>query len=260
MRKTLLYIILSLIILAVLWSSCSSRRTKAEHKDIIPENDLIDILTDSYIADGLLSLPGIFEAFSEGDTLTSYTDIIEWHGYKKEQMDRTMRFYFIRKPKKLVNIYDKVLGELSKLESVVDIDFPAARIRGLNFWPGEEIYAFPSPYEEDVHELDLLLPQHEAYNINFTMTLYPDDQTVDPRPSLYLSHTDSTGTEQKIYFPSFPYIRDGQPHNYNLFRMNEIPSPVRLRGSFINNSPTPPGRFRHYRVENILMTRSRVDQ
>ncbi len=260
MRNILLYTILSLVLLSSLWSSCSSRRSKAEHRDIIPEKDLIGILTDSYIADGLLSQAGIFEAFSEGDTLTSYTDIIEWHGYTKEQMDRTMRFYFIRKPKKLVNIYDKVLGELSKLESVVDRDFPAARIRGLNFWPGEELYSFPSPDEDEGHELDLVLPQHEAYNINFTMTLYPGDQSIDPRPALYLSHTDSTGAEQRIYFPSFPYIRDGQPHNYNLFRMNEIPSPVRLRGSFINSSSTPPGRFRHYRVENILMTRSRVDQ
>lgn len=246
--------------MAAMWSSCSSRRAKAGHKDLIPEKDLIGILTDSYIADGLLSIPGIFEDFSEGDTLTTYTDIIEGHGYTRQQMDRTMRYYFIRKPKELVKIYDQVLGALSKLESIVDKDFPAARIKDLNFWPGEEIYSFPSPAGNELHELDLILPEREAYNINFTLTLYPDDQTIDPRPTLYLSHTDSTGVEQKILFPSFPYIRDGQPHNYNLFRMNNIPSPARLRGSFINDSLTPPGRFRHYRVDNILMTRSRVDQ
>ena len=105
--------------------SCSGRRSKAEHKDIIPVDDLTSILTDSYLADGLLAIPEIRYKFNDGDTLQSYIDIVEDHGYTKDDMDRTMRYYFIRKPKKLVKIYDKVLGDLSEMESIADRDLLA---------------------------------------------------------------------------------------------------------------------------------------
>ena len=110
-----------MIAVYVIAASCTGRRGEAEHKGLIPEKDLILILTDVYIADGLLSLPEINYKYSVGDTLSSYIDIIENNGYTKPEMDRTMRFYFVKNPKKLIKIYDKVLGRLSEMESLVEM-------------------------------------------------------------------------------------------------------------------------------------------
>ena len=71
------YIILILIAFSVAAGSCTGRKNKAEHKNIIPEKDLILILTEVHMADGLLSLPEIRYKFTQGDTLKSYIDIIE---------------------------------------------------------------------------------------------------------------------------------------------------------------------------------------
>jgi hypothetical protein len=70
------YIILVIFVFLVAAASCSGRRNKAEHKDIIPEKDLTSILTEVHIADGLLSIPEIKYKFTKGDTLESYIDIL----------------------------------------------------------------------------------------------------------------------------------------------------------------------------------------
>ena len=67
-------------------------------------------MTDIHLADGLLILPKIKTMYSSLDSITAYTQIIEKHGYTKEIMDKTMKYYFIKDPKKLNKIYDQVLG------------------------------------------------------------------------------------------------------------------------------------------------------
>lgn len=106
-----------LVTLLLVSESCTSRKGEAEHKDLISEEDLIPILTDLYLTDGILSIPKIRFYYQQADSLAPYKDIIARYGYDKETMDRTMRFYFVRKPRKLIRIYDRVLSHLSEMES-----------------------------------------------------------------------------------------------------------------------------------------------
>src|SRR5674536_806 len=111
---------LILIIISIMMGSCSGRKNKLDKKNLIPEKDLVSILTDIYITDGLLTVPNIILRASSLDSITTYYQVIESHGYTKEAMDRTMKYYFIENPKRLNKIYDKVLGILSEMESRVD--------------------------------------------------------------------------------------------------------------------------------------------
>ena len=110
---------LILIILSISLGSCSGRKNKLDKKNLIPEKELISILTDIHLADGLLALPRINSWASSLDSITSYYQVIEKHGYTKEIMDKTMKYYFLKEPKKLNKIYDQVLGRLSAMESLV---------------------------------------------------------------------------------------------------------------------------------------------
>lgn len=250
------YILPVLITFSVLAFSCAGRKNKAEHKDIIPEKDLISILTDVHIADGLLALPHINYLYSTGDTLSSYIDIIEKHGYTKDQMDRTMRFYFIRRPKKLVKIYDKVLGTISELESRVNKEIPAFYgAREVNVWPGKPSYSSPGPPDKDTDLFDFPVDFVGMYNLKFTLTIYPDDQSVDPHAGVYFLHTDSAGNDKRIYFPQVPYLKDGLPHNYNFLLKQYLPAPLRIRGWFVDQENQAPFIERHVIVENISLSR-----
>lgn len=250
--------ILPLIItLSIIIGSCSGRKNKTERRDLIPENDFISILTDVYLADGLLSLPKINKEYLKGDTLTSYIEIIEDHGYSKAKMDRTMRFYFIRKPKNMIQIYDKVLGNLSEMESMVDKELPAAGMKEMNIWPGKSSYLYYD--RSDSAWLDFLLPTSRMFFLKFTITIYPDDQSVNPYPGLYVSHTDSAGNEKKEYFLKVPFLKDGRPHTYKV-RINQyLPEPVRLRGWFVNQENISPALEHHQKIGNIILSRNPVE-
>jgi Domain of unknown function (DUF4296) len=260
MRSLSRYITL-LIFLAVTLTtvSCTSRKGKAEHRDLIPENDLVNILKDVHMADGLLSMPGINYRFSYGDSLSSYIDVIESHGYTKPQMDRTMRFYFVKRPKKLVRIYDRVLGSLSEMESNLDKEIPNFRYNAQNTWTGSQNYTNPDPSGHELADIDIPLTYTESYYLKFTITVFPDDETYNPHLDMYLSHTDSTGSERKIYFSTPPYLKDGQPHTYNIHRTNKLPPPVRLKGWFVNHDESAPERYQNYTVTDIVLSRNRLD-
>jgi hypothetical protein len=256
MNRFLLFVLFALLVLT---GSCTGRKNTAEHKNIIPEKDLTSILREVHLADGLLSIPEIRYIFTKSDTLKSYIDIIEKYGYTKPQMDRTMRYYFVRRPKKLIKLYDKVLGQLSEMDSRVDKELKNYGARQMNIWPGKEFYLFPDPSGKDSARVNYLSGLNGTLYLKFTLTIYPDDQSADPVMGLYFSKADSTGKEKRSRFSTIPYIKDGHPHDYKISIVQNLTGPLRLKGWFIDQENSSPHREFHHRVENIILTQNLIE-
>jgi hypothetical protein len=245
-----------LIIFSILAFSCAGRKSKAIRKDLIPEKELVSILTDLHLADGLLALPDINYLYQRGDTLTNYIHIIEKYGFTKDQMDRTMRFYFIKRPKSLIKIYDKVLGRISEMESRVTKEIPAfyAHLQK-NIWPGKQFYSIPYHSGNDTTWFDFPVDFTGTCALEFSLTIYPDDQSVNPCSGIYFFRSDSAGNESRIDFPEIRYLKDGRQHNYNVTVKQNLSPPLRLRGWFVDQEGQAPFPERHIFIENIGLTR-----
>ena len=245
------YVLFLLLLPAAI--SCSGRKNKAEHKDIIPEKDLVSILSEVHITDGLLSLQKIRNVNADLDSLSTYIKIIEKHGYTKELMDRTMRFYFIKRPKELIKIYDKVLGKLSAMESRLLQFNPTLGDAGGNLWQGKSFYFSPDASGKDTAWIELPITYSRFYTLKFTITISPDDQTIDPHLSIYFETTDASKRKTRTYFPKIFYLKDGQPHTYTttLF-MKELP-PVTIKGWFVDKENQSPYFDQNFIVENIVL-------
>jgi len=247
------HIIPVLLIVLMAAASCAGRRSKAEHKDLIPADNLTSILTDAYLADGLLAIPEIRYRFHESDTLQSYIDIIENHGYTMEEMERTMRYYFIRKPKKLLKIYDRVLGNLSEMESIADKDLLAFSSKNLNMWQGDRFFHLPGP--DNIPWIDQTGNFNGTIYLSFTIGIYPGDQTADPHVGFWFSAPDSGAIEKRAAFTPIKLLKDGRPHTYTLTMVNPFPGKSRLRGWFTGEA-TAPGLIYHQYVNNVVLSRS----
>ncbi len=249
MIRNILFIV---AFLSLLTASCSGRKNKAEHKNIIPEKDFISILTDLHIADGLLSLPEIRYLFSKHDSIMTYIEILDKYGYNKELMDKTMRFYFIKRPKKLLRIYDKVIGRLSEVESGLEKEMPFVFVpKEINLWQGYDSYYSFSYTDTAWFEVPIELPGY--YTLRFTITVFPDDQTFNPRTGIYFSHPDSISTARRDYLPQIAFIKDGRRHTYSIIRLisgSPLPS---LNGWFIDFEDQSPDLHRHYRIDKISL-------
>ena len=247
----------ALILISQLIRGCDKQKIKVDKKNIIPEKELISLLVDIYIADGLLSNQKIKLQFSSLDSISTYYQVIEKHGYTKEMMDKTMQYYFIKDSRKLNKIYDQVLGIISEMESRVQKDYRSEQIHLSNLWPGKDFYAMPSVTGNDSANFDLPDTKPGTYTLSFTTIVYPDDQTINPSPGIYLVARDSLLTGKRKYFKSFEYLKDGQPHAYNIIMNVPHDKTIQIRGSLfdVHNMNVI---WRHYRIENIVLTFSQV--
>jgi hypothetical protein len=247
---------LILIIISVNAGSCSSRKSKLDKNNLIPEKEMISILTDIHLTDGLLTIPSIYSRYYMLDSITAYTQVIQKHGYTKEMVDKTMKYYFIVEPKKLIRIYDQVQSILSEMDSRVEKESIIFLARVSNQWPGKDFYSLPSLKGDDSTRFDVILPKSGYYNLTFSVTLYPDDQSVNPRPTAYTTPIDSIDSGKKVYAKYINYLKDGQPHTYNLnFHIPE--NKIRhLRGWLYDFDNTSPGPEKHIKIENITLTYS----
>ena len=243
-----------LILLSLLGGSCSCNRNNHDNAKIIPEKDLISILIDVHITDGLLSLQKIRDQYASFDSTSNYISVIEKHGYTKKSMDKTLESYFLNNPTKLIKIYDKVLGILSERESLIEKEILLEEGHRENLWKGKAVYLFPNTSGNDSSSFDITIGKQGTYTLSFSATIFPDDQSVNPRITAYSCRKDSLTTGKKDYFKTINYIKDGQSHSYSFIIRVPENTILQLRGSLFDFDDNPAVCEKHAWFQNIFLT------
>ena len=246
------HLILILFIVFVL--ACTGRVNKLDSSNMIPEKELPSLITDLYLSDGLLSLVPIRNMYDKMDSTSCYREVIERHGYTKDAMDKTMKYYFIKKPKQLIKIYDQVLAKLSEMDSRFEKETSALQSKITNYWTGKSFYSFPDPSGKDSTHFEMTVPAAGLYKLTFTVTLYPDDQSLHSRITVYTCHPDSIETGERHYLKTLNYIKDGMPHTYVMYVKASNKSDFHLRGLLYDFDNYLDGRGKHLRIEKISYT------
>jgi len=247
--------LMSFVAAILIMSSCSSHGdSKPSRKMLIPDDKLVAILTDTYLTTGMMDLPYMRETWAQRDSIINYTDVIRSHGYTYEQFDATIRYYFTDKPKKLSKIYDRVTGNLLELETMVmtgsgaDKDAPAD-----NLWPGKASYSFPEDFDRDPVWFDIPLDMPGEYILQADIRIFEDDKSLNPRVTVYFSHTDSAGVEKRDYWDEVSLFKDGQFQQVELRHTIDTVAGARLKGWLLNHD-NQPGRWeKHARIANISL-------
>jgi hypothetical protein len=242
--------LLVIILFLLLLYSCSEKKEGARVK-IIPEKDFTSILSDLYLTDGLLTIAQIRDEYQEKDSLDTYIDAITSHGYTKEAMDVTLEYYFLKKPKRLIKIFDQMLGELTEADTRLSNIPDDSPMPYNNEWNGLLSYNFPDISVKENPEFSFLLKSQAYYSLTFTVTIYPFDQSVNPRFTVWLCRADSSENGKKYYLPSIKYIKDGRPHNYTVTGTNDKNSPAILQGTLYEREDNPEEGERYGKIENI---------
>jgi len=245
---------ISLLILALIADSCSTRKNRVEHSNMIPEKELAGLITELYLTDGLLSIPKTSQLYSLSDTLKAHRDVFKLHGYTKEMMDITLKYYYVKKPKELIKIYDQVLGILSEMQSRYETEVTQLQSRMANIWKGENSYLLPDGSGVDSANFVLHANSQGIYHLTYNVTLSPADQSYDPRPSVYLCHPDSIETGKRYYIKTIEYLKDGQPHTYNLEIKVQDKSKFFVKGWFFDSGSRSDESLGNLKIENIHLT------
>ena len=246
-----LKLILILGLFSIVFVSCFKKHEETSYKNIIPEKAFVSILKELHLSNGLFTLPRIRTRYMEGDISRIYIEIIESHGYTKEAMDTTLQYYYIKKPKKLIRIYDQMLGEITEMQSRLEIETLPPRDLIPNQWPGHEFFELPDTGESEKSDFELTLIPPGNFILKFTATVFPDDQSFNPCFTALLIDTDTADFKKKKDLPELRYIKDGLPHVYKIQNILTGKVPVILKGSFYDYFSDPDYGKIHARIENI---------
>ena len=230
-------------------ASCTGVIDKPDKKGLIPEKKLVPLLTEIQLANGLISNSAVQEWVEKIDSTTTYYYIAEKHGYTKEAIDKTLRYYFQEKPKKLIAIYEKSLAKLSEMESLLDKQIKIETERKANIWTGEKNYYYPVSTKTTDFEVRVF--GSPSYLLKFTATLFPCDQSTDAKARLFAVRADSVLSGRRIYFETPNYIKDGTPHEYEINISVEQYRNMILKGSLYDVTNNVNESQRHVSFENI---------
>lgn len=203
-------------LLPVILSSCSGKDPEYNKNKLIPQKELVSVITDLYLADGLLSSPTIRNLFTAKDSIANYIDIVNKHGYTKARMDMTMKYYFIENPKKLQEIYDQVLAKLSEMQS--SLETISLEPEGENLWNQKDKLSVPEDGSHNLLYFSIPVKDTGWYELAFTAIIYNDDRSNYPRTATFFWHTSDTQEGVRNPWDNIDLIRDGTRHSYSIRR------------------------------------------
>jgi hypothetical protein len=242
------------IALCILAACNSSHIRKPERTSLVPENKLVEILTDTYLTSGMLDVQEIRETWGQRDSILNYIDVIKKHGYTYQQFDTTLKYYFTSKPKKLAKIYDKVTGNLLALEvKVMTEKAPTDSLDATNLWTGRETYSLPEDFARDPIWFDIPVDIPGIYVLKADIQVFPDDKSLDPRVTVYFSTVDSAGVERRDYWQEIKLQKTGDYKTIEIKKRLFSTSGVRIRGWLLNHSNQQGQWEKHARVRNISL-------
>lgn len=244
-------LLLNILIFLFFAVSCSEK-DKSEKTTIIPEKTFIAILTDSYMADGLLNLPHIRADFLKKDSTSCYMDIIKSYGYSYGSMEKTINYYLTSKPKRLISIYDRILERLSEMESRIAKDLEADMILEAKSVKEKLNIILPDPGNEKDPSFSYTVEAPGTFTLSFSVTVYPDDLSFNPCFSARFSNADSSLEVNSHYLPSIMYMKDGRLHKYTVTGRITGKGPSILKGSFYDYENNPRENEKHAEIINII--------
>ncbi len=239
-----------LVILLFAAASCGENSFFARRK-LIPEKNLVPLLTDLYITDGLLQYPGVRDRFNNKDTISSYLDVIKKHGYSKEQLDKTLQYYFVNDPKKLQKIYDQVLARLTEIQSRAD-EVKSPDYSG-NLWDLKNSVNVPEEGPVNPGYFNIQIKDTGTYTLTFSGICYKNDQSLNPRVTVFFWKADSSGKQIKKMWSRADYIKDDLSHEFTVTGRLSDTSFHHIGGYLLDCDPQTVKWEKHASLTNIIL-------
>ena len=107
--------LIKLIIVVGLFFSCSPSNEEMVPVSVLPEDKLVKVLTDAYLAEGTSGINVKNTTGEKFDSIYLFNPLKD-NNIEKTKFDSSMAYY-TRHPKKLKIIYDSVLAKLSVIQA-----------------------------------------------------------------------------------------------------------------------------------------------
>lgn len=103
-----------LLVATILLISCNAKEDVPKH--VIPKDEMIDIILDIHLTDGLFTITKVRRDFTKNDSLNYYNEIFQNYGYTRADFDTSV-YYYSKKINEYDKIYEEVLNRLNEMDT-----------------------------------------------------------------------------------------------------------------------------------------------
>ena len=245
-RLLLTYCIFVFLVLGL--SACNSYKRKY----IIPQNKFVDVLVDIHLADAIaLNYYPQYPGF-ELDSVELYGSVFAKHGVTRIQFDSTISYYGAR-PDEFHEIYTRVTAKLYMLtEETLNPVSPAQQTESdEKIWEDPGIYALPEMGETNRVEINVPIKEAGEYIITADIKIYTDDESVNPRISVYYWYDNNTPLGFRDFFPEILLNKDGNQTTYQTSKTLVNSEITHIKGYILNHSNQDTSFKKHALVSEI---------
>jgi hypothetical protein len=234
------------LIVFILLFSCKSNT-------VIPEKDMVSILVKVHITDATITSSDLKKTFFEKDTIDYYGKIYQQYGYTSAQFDSSFHYYS-KDPKKLDAIYDKVIFELSRIQT--DLIQNSKKDSSLidttkNIWPLN--YNLSQKDKPDLIPFEIPVVGLGVYTLSYDIQVFPDDESVDPQLKVYFYYDNNPEKGEFSQYTTIPYIKSGLKKSINVKMELKNSLVTHIKGTILNRS-NPIANFRsHATISDIKL-------
>lgn len=124
MPSRILFLLLSLMLVTLV--GCSTK-TEIKGKEFVPRDELVDMLVDLHLVDGITNDRKFYRAYEEVDSVDLLGPILEKYQVSQQMFDTTM-YEYSRHPGIFDQVYNDVLTKLNimldenDLEDIIEED------------------------------------------------------------------------------------------------------------------------------------------
>jgi len=244
--KRIAVIVRYLLVLIILSTACR----KDNH--IIPEEKFVDVLVDLHLADAIaLHNNPRYSGFAL-DSAELYGTLFNNHGVTREQFDSTVR-YLGSNPDEFLEIYDKVIAKLQILnDEIMDIRENEVSEKGELIWQDSKVYAFPEMGKDRV-EVNIPVREKGEYTLEVTMKIYDDDESRNPRLSVYFWYDDHTPDGFRYAFTEVPLRKSDEQVTYTTSKVLDDERVTYLKGYLIDYANRNDNFIQHALITEVAL-------
>ena len=125
MLSRILFLLLSMMLVTLV--GCSTK-TEIKGKEFVPRDELVDMLVDLHLVDGITNDRKFYRAYEDVDSVDLLGPILEKYQVSQQMFDTTM-YEYSRYPEIFDQVYNDVLTKLNimldenDLEDIIEEDY-----------------------------------------------------------------------------------------------------------------------------------------
>ncbi len=238
------------ILMAVFFISCKDK--------LIPEKDMVSIMVHVFLTDATVSNPQVGSLYQKKDSIEYYQSIYEPMGYSTEQFKNSINYY-IKNPEMLDQLLDKVINELSQIETKLNTELNSLKQKSTeanlkNLWKSKKTWKLPNDGKQGSIDFKIELIGLGEYIISADVTVYKKDESKIPAMAAWFYYDDGT-TEGIMIGEKFVYYsKDGKTRNVSLTLTVVDTLTTHLMGSLMYHQAKDGEWKKHAEVKNISIT------